>query len=96
MLAYSGVHVPICLSLGVICFGAYAWGMSWLPLQEDAEQLYKKCQRYDLLNKLYQASDQWQKAVEVAELQDRVHLRTTYYSYAQHLENSANRSRALS
>lgn len=67
-----------------------------LGMLEDAEQLYKKCQRYDLLNKLYQASDQWQKAVEVAELQDRVHLRTTYYSYAQHLENSANRSRALS
>lgn len=66
------------------------------PLQEDAEQLYRKCGRYDLLNKLYQASDQWQKAVEAAELRDRIHLRTTYYNYARHLEASADRSLALS
>ncbi|XP_055991192.1 intraflagellar transport protein 140 homolog [Sorex fumeus] len=67
-----------------------------LGMLEDAEQLYKKCQRYDLLNQLYQASGQWQKAVEVAELRDRVHLRTTYYSYAQHLEASADCNLALS
>lgn len=65
-------------------------------LQEDAEQLYRKCGRYDLLNKLYQASDQWQKAVEVAELRDRIHLRTTYYNYARHLEAGADRGLALS
>ncbi|XP_042778898.1 intraflagellar transport protein 140 homolog isoform X1 [Panthera leo] len=67
-----------------------------LGMLEDAEQLYRKCGRYDLLNKLYQASDQWQKAVEAAELQDRIHLRTTYYNYARHLEASADRSLALS
>lgn len=65
-------------------------------LQEDAEQLYRKCGRYDLVNKLYQASDQWQKAVEVAELHDRIHLRATYYNYARHLEASADRGLALS
>ena len=65
-------------------------------LQEEAEQLYTKCKRYDLLNKLYQASGQWQKAIEVAELHDRVHLRTTYYNYAKHLEASADCSLALS
>ncbi|XP_046953797.1 intraflagellar transport protein 140 homolog [Lynx rufus] len=67
-----------------------------LGMLEDAEQLYRKCGRYDLLNKLYQASDQWQKAVEAAELRDRIHLRTTYYNYARHLEASADRSLALS
>lgn len=65
-------------------------------LQEEAEQLYKQCQRYDLLNKLYQASGQWQNAVAVAELHDRIHLRTTCYNYAKHLEASADRSLALS
>lgn len=65
-------------------------------LQEEAEQLYKKCQRYDLLNKLYRASGQWQKAIEVAEHQDRVHLRTTHYNYAKHLEANADCSLALS
>ncbi|XP_062955109.1 intraflagellar transport protein 140 homolog isoform X2 [Cynocephalus volans] len=67
-----------------------------LGMLEDAEQLYKKCERYDLLNKLYQASGQWQKAIEVSEVHDRVHLRTTYYNYAKHLEASANCSLALS
>ncbi|XP_036136564.1 intraflagellar transport protein 140 homolog [Molossus molossus] len=67
-----------------------------LGMLEEAEQLYKKCKRYDLLNQLYQASGQWQKAIEVAELHDRVHLRTTYYNYAKHLEASADCSLALS
>ncbi|XP_015992112.2 intraflagellar transport protein 140 homolog [Rousettus aegyptiacus] len=67
-----------------------------LGMLEEAEHLYKKCKRYDLLNKLYQASGQWQKAIEVAELHDRVHLRTTYYNYAKHLEASTNCSLALS
>ncbi|XP_054445339.1 intraflagellar transport protein 140 homolog [Pteronotus mesoamericanus] len=67
-----------------------------LGMLEEAEQLYKKCKRYDLLNKLYQASGQWQKAIEVAELHDRVHLRTTYYNYAKHLEASADCNLALS
>uniref|UniRef100_H0WI76 Intraflagellar transport protein 140 homolog n=1 Tax=Otolemur garnettii TaxID=30611 RepID=H0WI76_OTOGA len=67
-----------------------------LGMLEDAEELYKKCKRYDLLNKFYQASDQWQKAVEIAELHDRVHLRTTYYNYAKHLEASTDCGLALS
>uniref|UniRef100_A0A8C5KRC3 Intraflagellar transport 140 n=1 Tax=Jaculus jaculus TaxID=51337 RepID=A0A8C5KRC3_JACJA len=67
-----------------------------LGMLEDAEQLYKKCKRYDLLNKFYQASNQWQKAIEMAELHDRVHLRTTYYNYAKHLEASADCGLALS
>ncbi|KAK2503436.1 LOW QUALITY PROTEIN: hypothetical protein MC885_013257 [Smutsia gigantea] len=67
-----------------------------LGMLEDAERLYKQCQRYDLLNKLYQASGQWHKAVEVAERQDRIRLRTTYYNYAKHLEAGADCSLALS
>ncbi|XP_042294729.1 intraflagellar transport protein 140 homolog [Sceloporus undulatus] len=66
-----------------------------LGMLEDAEQLYKQCKRYDLLNKFYQASDQWEKAIEVAEAHDRVHLRTTYYNYAKHLEATADRTLAL-
>ncbi|XP_005391625.1 PREDICTED: intraflagellar transport protein 140 homolog isoform X1 [Chinchilla lanigera] len=66
-----------------------------LGMLEDAEHLYKKCKRYDLLNKFFQASGQWQKAVEVAEQYDRVHLRTTYYNYARHLEVNNDCSLAL-
>ncbi|XP_003928427.1 intraflagellar transport protein 140 homolog isoform X2 [Saimiri boliviensis] len=67
-----------------------------LGMLEDAEQLYRKCQRYDLLNKFYQASGQWQKALKVAERHDRVHLRRTCHRYARHLEASADCSQALS
>ena len=30
-------------------------------MQDEAEELYKKSQRYDLLNQFYQASGQWSK-----------------------------------
>uniref|UniRef100_A0AAZ3P1Y4 Intraflagellar transport 140 homolog (Chlamydomonas) n=1 Tax=Oncorhynchus tshawytscha TaxID=74940 RepID=A0AAZ3P1Y4_ONCTS len=61
----------------------------------DAEKLYKSCGRFDLLNKFYQASGQWQQAVETAETHDRIHLRTTYYSYAKYLEAIGDKSMAL-
>ncbi|XP_075422551.1 intraflagellar transport protein 140 homolog isoform X2 [Ascaphus truei] len=66
-----------------------------LGMLEDAEQLYKSCTRYDLLNKFYQSSGQWQKAIETAESHDRVHLRTTYYNYAKHLEATGDRNVSL-
>lgn len=33
------------------------------PLQDDAERLYLKSGRHDLLNKFYQACGNWQKVV---------------------------------
>ncbi|XP_053936151.1 intraflagellar transport protein 140 homolog isoform X2 [Cuculus canorus] len=66
-----------------------------LGMLEDAERLYKACKRYDLLNKFYQASNQWQKAIETAETHDRIHLRTTYYNYAKHLEATGEHGLAL-
>ncbi|XP_077980431.1 intraflagellar transport protein 140 homolog [Glandiceps talaboti] len=57
-----------------------------LGLLDDAERLFKMCKRYDLLNDFYQGSGQWSKAMECGELHDRIHLRTTYYNYAKHLE----------
>uniref|UniRef100_A0A7N6FI41 Intraflagellar transport 140 homolog (Chlamydomonas) n=1 Tax=Anabas testudineus TaxID=64144 RepID=A0A7N6FI41_ANATE len=66
-----------------------------LGMLEDAEKLYKCCQRYDLLNNFYQASGQWQKALETAEIHDRIHLRTTYYSYAKYLESMGDKNQAI-
>lgn len=63
--------------------------------QEDAEKLYKCCQRFDLLNNFYQASGQWQQALETAENRDRIHLRTTYYNYAKYLESMGDKTHAL-
>ncbi|XP_041061995.1 intraflagellar transport protein 140 homolog isoform X3 [Carcharodon carcharias] len=67
-----------------------------LGMLEDAERLYRNCKRFDLLTKFYQASGQWQKAIENAEGFDRVHLRTTYYNYAKHLEALGDHHLALS
>uniref|UniRef100_A0A8C5R4T8 Intraflagellar transport 140 n=1 Tax=Leptobrachium leishanense TaxID=445787 RepID=A0A8C5R4T8_9ANUR len=67
-----------------------------LGMMEEAEQLYKTCKRYDLLNSFYQAWGKWQKAIETAESHDRVHLRTTYYNYAKHLEVTGDRDGSLS
>ncbi|KAJ9573631.1 hypothetical protein L9F63_008972, partial [Diploptera punctata] len=57
-----------------------------LGLMEDAERLYASCGRWDLLNEMYQAGGEWEKALRVAEEQDRIHLRSTYFNYARHLE----------
>ncbi|KAM4716079.1 intraflagellar transport protein 140 homolog isoform 1-T3 [Anableps anableps] len=66
-----------------------------LGMLEDAEKLYKSCHRYDLLNAFYQASSEWQRALETAETHDRIHLRTTYYNYAKYLESMGHRNLAL-
>ncbi|KAK2820255.1 hypothetical protein Q5P01_023214 [Channa striata] len=66
-----------------------------LGMLEDAEKLYRSCQRFDLLNSFYQASGQWQQALETAEVHDRIHLRTTYYSYAKYLESMGDKTLAI-
>lgn len=67
----------------------------YLGMPEEAEQLFIRCKRYDLLNKLYQDSGQWEKALEVAEAHDRIHLRSTFYNFAKHLEKKGDLSGAI-
>jgi intraflagellar transport protein 140 len=35
---------------------------------------------------MYQAGGEWDRALKIAEEKDRMHLRTTYFNYACHLE----------
>lgn len=58
-----------------------------LGMLQDAEELYTKASRWDLLNLFYQASGEWSRALEIAEERDRIHLKTTYYNYAAYLES---------
>ena len=58
-----------------------------LGLVDDAERLYKKCGRYDLLNVMHQACGRWETAITMAEEFDRIHLRSIHYSHARHLES---------
>ena len=64
-------------------------------MPEEAERLLQRCKRFDLLNKLYQDSGQWDKALEVAESGDRIHLRSTNYNYAKYLESIGAISSAI-
>ena len=35
---------------------------------------------------MYQDSGRWDRALDVCETDDRIHLRNTFYNYAKHLE----------
>eukprot|EP00756_Hemistasia_phaeocysticola_P006237 Hpha_TRINITY_DN13742_c1_g2::TRINITY_DN13742_c1_g2_i1::g.142675::m.142675/K19672/IFT140; intraflagellar transport protein 140 len=66
-----------------------------LGLNDEAEDLYKKCGRYDLLGQLYQAQNKWEQAIKVAEENDRIHLRTVHYCHARHLESLGKTDEAI-
>lgn len=57
-----------------------------LGLLDDAARLYRECKRYDLLNQLYRSAGYWGKSLEIASENDRIHLKTTHFQYARHLE----------
>ncbi|XP_076028823.1 intraflagellar transport protein rempA [Oratosquilla oratoria] len=61
-----------------------------LGMLEEAEKLYRACGRFDLVNKMYQDGGLWSKALETAENNDRIHLRSTHYNYAKNLENKGD------
>ncbi|KAE9332040.1 Intraflagellar transport protein [Phytophthora fragariae] len=66
-----------------------------LGLRDDAARLYRECGRFDLLNKLYQASGYWKKAVDVASKRDRIHLKATYHALARHYEEMGDLKEAM-
>ncbi|CAD8141887.1 unnamed protein product [Paramecium octaurelia] len=66
-----------------------------LNMISEAEKLYYQCKRYDLLNKLYQAQGQWEKALEIAEKHDRINLLSTYYKLAKQYEISKEWDKAI-
>ncbi|VDN22761.1 unnamed protein product [Gongylonema pulchrum] len=58
-----------------------------LGLLDEAQLLFTKCGRFDLVNRLLQTRNRWDEAFKVAEKHDRIHLRNTYYNYANYLES---------
>ncbi len=61
-----------------------------LGLLDDAAKLFREAKRSDLLNRLYQSAGLWEKAIDVASANDRIHLKTTHFHYAKHLESIGN------
>jgi Predicted N-acetylglucosaminyl transferase len=66
-----------------------------LGMKEEAKKLYEECKRYDLLNKMYQATGEWDKSLQVAETHDRISLKTTYFKMAKQFEISKDFERAI-
>lgn len=66
-----------------------------LGMTNEAEKLLINSKRYDLLNKFYQNSDDWTKAIEIAQKYDRIHLRNTYYNYAKYCEEKNDIQQAI-
>lgn len=59
-------------------------------VKDEAEELYKSCNRYDLLNRFYRARNLITASLDVAETKDRIHLRNTYYNVGRNLENKGD------
>lgn len=66
-----------------------------LNMIAEAEALYKKCGRYDLLNELLQACGRFDEALQIVERLDRVHLKNTYFQYAEWLKEQGDINHAL-
>ena len=66
-----------------------------LNMLEDAKELYSKVNRFDLLNKMLQASGEWEEALKTAESKDRINLKTSYYTLARHYESIQDFQTAL-
>lgn len=66
-----------------------------LNMIAEAEALYKKCERYDLLNELLQACGRFEEALQIAERLDRIHLKNTYFEYAEWLRDQGDVNKAL-
>ncbi|MCP9263725.1 hypothetical protein DINM_007106 [Dirofilaria immitis] len=58
-----------------------------LEVQDEAQELLTNCKRYDMVNRLLQTRNRWDEAFKIAEKYDRLHLRNTYYNYANYLES---------
>jgi len=66
-----------------------------LGMIEEAKDLYRQCKRFDLLNKLLQSIGHLDEALQLAETEDRIHLKHTYYQKAQELRERGDIKGAL-
>jgi intraflagellar transport protein 140 len=66
-----------------------------LGMIDEAEKLLVTAKRYDLLNKFYQNTDQWPKALDIANKHDRIHLRNTCFNYAKFCEERNDLAMAI-
>lgn len=66
-----------------------------LGMSDKAQELFKKSERYDLLNKHLRSLGKMDEAIELAESHDRINLKNTYFQKATQLRENGDISGAL-
>ena len=66
-----------------------------LNMTEEAEKLLSEGKKFDQLNNLYQLKNEWDKAIRIAEHEDRINLKNTYYKAAKNYEQHKNYKEAI-
>lgn len=66
-----------------------------LGMHDKAQELYRKCERFDLLNKHLRGMDRIDEAITLAETHDRINLKNTYFRKATELKEKGDISGAL-
>lgn len=66
-----------------------------LNMVEEAETALKEAKKFDQLNLLYQHKNEWEKAIRVAEHEDRINLKNTYFKAGKNYEQHKNYQEAI-
>jgi intraflagellar transport protein 140 len=61
-----------------------------LNMTDEAEKILSESKRFDQLNNLHQLKNEWDKAIRIAEHEDRINLKNTYYKAAKNYEQHKN------
>lgn len=63
--------------------------------QADAERLFREAKRLDLLGRLLEARNKFKEAIELASSENKIREKTSYYNYAQALEQQGKVAEAI-
>ncbi|XP_036142588.1 intraflagellar transport protein 140 homolog [Monomorium pharaonis] len=66
-----------------------------LSLYTDAERLFREAKRLDLLGRLYEAQNKFKEAIELANNENKIREKTSYYNYARVLEQQGKVAEAI-
>lgn len=66
-----------------------------LNMTKDAEDVLQQAKKFDQLNALYQHQNEWEKAIRIAEHEDRINLKNTYFKAAKNYEQHKNYTEAI-
>lgn len=66
-----------------------------LGLYTDAEHLFREAKRLDLLGQLFEAQNKFKEAIELANNENKIREKTSYYNYARTLEQQGKVAEAI-